>query len=139
LHYRLATQDGAEIVSTFHGNPATFQLGTGQLATALEHCLIGLNEGVRQTFHLSSEQAYGARNFELAQYISLATLAMSVSDKDARDKKFTVGDTVEFHAPSGGKFVGMLVSMDERGALFDFNHPLAGQDVIFEVHIIGIL
>jgi FKBP-type peptidyl-prolyl cis-trans isomerase SlpA len=45
LHYRLAGPDGADVVNTFGGKPATLSLGTGQLAPALERHLIGLEEG----------------------------------------------------------------------------------------------
>jgi FKBP-type peptidyl-prolyl cis-trans isomerase SlpA len=50
LHYRLATADGADIVTTFNGNPATLMLGQGQLAPFLEQKLIGLPEGSHETF-----------------------------------------------------------------------------------------
>jgi FKBP-type peptidyl-prolyl cis-trans isomerase SlpA len=135
LHYRLAAKNGAEIISTFQENPATLQLGMGQLSPALEQCLIGLREGAHQTFELSPEQAYGPRNPDLLQHVSLATL----QENAALNEEFAIGDLVEFNAPSGGKFAGVLRSIDQQSGLFDFNHPLAGQDVIFEVRIIGIL
>jgi FKBP-type peptidyl-prolyl cis-trans isomerase SlpA len=50
-----------------------------------------------------------------------------------------VGDLVEFSAPAGGQFAGVLLSIDADAGLFDFNHPLAGQTLIFEARIIGIL
>lgn len=135
LHYRLASVDGADIVSTFQENPATLQLGNGQLAPFLEACLIGLPEGTHRTFDLLPEQAFGPRNPELLQRVSRATLEQN-SDKDAA---YAVGDMVEFAAPGGGRFAGVLRAIDADGALFDFNHPLAGQPVKFEVKIIGIL
>jgi FKBP-type peptidyl-prolyl cis-trans isomerase SlpA len=46
---------------------------------------------------------------------------------------------VEFDAPHGGKYAGVLQSIDETGAWFDFNHPLAGKDIIFEVKLISVL
>ncbi len=45
LHYRLASLDGNDIVTTFNGNPATLQISSGQLAPFLEQCLLGLPEG----------------------------------------------------------------------------------------------
>jgi len=135
LHYRLAAKDGAEIISTFQENPATLQLGMGQLAPALEQRLIGLREGTHQTFELPPEHAYGPRNPELLQHVSLATLR----ENSAMNEEFVIGDLVEFNAPSGGKFAGVLRSIDDQSGLFDFNHPLAGQEVVFEVRIIGIL
>lgn len=135
LHYRLASADGSDIVSTFDENPATLQLGTGQLAPFLEACLIGLPEGAHQTFDLAPENAFGPRNPDLIQRVSRATL----DENSQAGETYAIGDLVEFSAPSGGRFAGVLRAIDDDGALFDFNHPLAGQTVKFEVKIIGIL
>jgi FKBP-type peptidyl-prolyl cis-trans isomerase SlpA len=135
LHYRLASQDGTNIVSTFEENPATLQLGTGQLAPFLETCLIGLAEGAHQVFDLPPEQAFGPRNPDLIQHVSRATL----DEHSQSGEDYVIGDLVEFAAPGGGRFAGVLRAIDSQSALFDFNHPLAGQTVKFEVKIIGIL
>lgn len=135
LHYRLSAPDGRDIVTTFDDSPATLQLGSGQLAPFLESCLVGLSEGTHQTFELSPEHAFGPRNPELLQRVSLATLR---ENSDA-DESYAVGDLVDFAAPGGGRFAGVLLELGEQDALFDFNHPLAGQPVKFEVRIIGVL
>lgn len=135
LHYRLASQDGEDIVSTFADNPATLQLGQGQLAPFLEQCLLGLEEGVHRIFELPPERAFGPRNPELLQRISRATL----DDNSTLGEAYAIGDLVEFAAPGGGQFAGVLRELDGETALFDFNHPLAGQPLQFEVRIIGIL
>ena len=135
LHYRLSSADGKDIVSTFGENPATLQMGSGQLAPFLEQCLLGLTEGAHQIFNLAPEQAFGPRNPELLQRVSLDTLREN-SDSDT---EYSVGDLVDFNAPGGGSFAGVLLQLDEQDALFDFNHPLAGQHVKFEVSLIGVL
>jgi FKBP-type peptidyl-prolyl cis-trans isomerase SlpA len=135
LHYRLSSLQGESIVSTFEENPATLQIGLGQLAPFLEQCLIGLAEGAHRTFDLSPEQAFGPRNPDLLQRVSLATLR----ENSNVDEDYAVGDLVDFAAPGGGRFAGVLREMGEQDALFDFNHPLAGQHVKFEVRIIGVM
>lgn len=135
LHYRLASMDDCDIVTTFQENPATLQLGMGQLAPFLEACLMGLREGAHQTFELPPEKAFGPRNPELIQHVSRATLAQN----SQMGEEYVIGDLVEFAAPGGGRFAGVLREMNTDDALFDFNHPLAGQSVKFEVKIIGIL
>ena len=135
LHYRLSTLEGQDIVSTFEENPATLQVGSGQLAPFLESCLLGLPEGAHQSFELTAEQAFGPRNPDLLQRVSLSTLR----ENSDPDQIYSVGDLVDFAAPGGGQFAGVLLEMSERDALFDFNHPLAGQAVKFEVRIIGVL
>ena len=135
LHYRLACLDGTDIVSTFGESPATLQLGMGQLAPFLEACLIGLREGAQQSFELPPERAFGPRNPDLIQRVTRSTL----DENSSSDQQYMVGDLVEFAAPGGGRFAGVLREIDADGALFDFNHPLAGQPVRFEVKIIGIM
>ena len=126
---------GSDIVSTFDENPATLQVGSGQLAPFPESCLIGLPEGAHQSFELTAEQAFGPRNPELLQKVSLSTL----HENSDPDHTYAIGDLVDFAAPGGGQFAGVLLEIGERDALFDFNHPLAGQAVKFEVRIIGVL
>lgn len=135
LHYRLAAMDGTDIVSTFQDNPATLQLGTGQLAPFLEACLLGLPEGEQRTFELTPEQAFGVRNPDLIQRISRTTL----DENSAQDAQYAIGDLIDFAAPGGGRFAGVLREINDEDALFDFNHPLAGESLKFEVKIIGIL
>jgi FKBP-type peptidyl-prolyl cis-trans isomerase SlpA len=135
LHYRLSTADGKDIVSTFGDSPATLQMGAGQLAPFLEQCLLGMVEGAHQIFELTPEQAFGPRNADLLQRVSLATLR----ENSAAETDYCVGDLVDFNAPGGGSFAGVLLQLQEQDALFDFNHPLAGQHVKFEVSLIGVL
>lgn len=135
LHYRLAAADDSDIVSTFKENPATLQMGQGQLAAPLEACLMGLPEGAHETFALSPGQAFGERNAELVQWVSRSMLQQHSQEGE----EYKVGDLVEFNAPAGGRFAGILRDMNEQQVLFDFNHPLAGQPLKFEVKIIAIL
>jgi FKBP-type peptidyl-prolyl cis-trans isomerase SlpA len=135
LHYRLSLADGTNVVNTFGDKPATLLLGAGQLAAPLEEILVGMKVGHHSTFQLEAGQAFGPRNPELIQRVTLATLrANAMVGED-----FTPGDLIEFNAPGGGRYAGVLKEVGETSALFDFNHPLAGQALTFEVQIIGIL
>jgi len=139
LHYRLSGPDGADIVNTFDDKPATLSIGTGELAPAVEARLIGLEEGAHTRFDLSPGEAFGPRNPELLQRVALAVLRKHGDP----DERYAVGDVVQFPAPDGrGSFAGVLRELGPQGedwALFDFNHPLAGQPVGFEVQLIGVL
>lgn len=135
LHYRLAVAGGADIVTTFNGTPATLLLGQGQLAPFLEQRLIGLPEGTHQTFELSAADAFGERNPDLIQSVSKATL----DENSVPGTEYNVGEVVEFNAPKGGRFAGVLLELRDASALFDFNHPLAGQPLQFEVKLISVL
>ena len=135
LHYRLAKQGGEDIVTTFNGNPATLMLGQGQLAPFLEERLLGMEEGAHQTFNLAPDQAFGERTAELIQPVSRATL----DENSVPGADYQVGELIDFAAPKGGRFAGVLRELGEESALFDFNHPLAGQSLQFEVKLISVL
>jgi FKBP-type peptidyl-prolyl cis-trans isomerase SlpA len=135
LHYRLATADGTDIVTTFGATPATLMLGQGQLAPFLEQRLLGLAEGAHVKFELSPLEAFGERNPELIQAVSKKTL----EENSVPDADYQVGDLVDFNAPGGGRFAGVLREMRANDAVFDFNHPLAGQTLTFEVQLISVL
>ncbi len=136
LHYRLAGPDGADVINTFTDKPATLSLGTGQLAPALERHLIGLPEGSRRVFSLAAGEAFGERNPSLLQRVKRSLLA-EWGDPDAQ---YQVGDVVQFPTPTGGgSYAGVVRETGEGWLLFDFNHPLAGLPVTFEVHVIGVI
>ena len=136
LHYRLAGPDGADVVNTFGDKPATLSLGTGQLAPAMEARLIGLAEGARASFELAAGEAFGPRNPELLQRVKLSLLH-ELGDPDAR---YDLGDVVQFPTPDGaGAYAGVVREVGPDWLLFDFNHPLAGQPVRFEVQVLGVL
>ena len=136
LHYRLAGPDGADVINTFGDKPATLSLGTGQLAPAMEARLIGLAEGARQSFELAAGEAFGDRTPELLQRVKLSLLH-ELGDPDAR---YELGDVVQFPTPDGAaSYAGVVREVGPDWLLFDFNHPLAGQPVRFEVQVLGVL
>ena len=136
LHYRLSGPDGAELINTFHDKPATLSLGTGELAPAMEARLLGLPEGTRRSFELGAGEAFGERNPELLQRVTRSLLAAHGDP----DEQYHVGDVVQFPTPDGqGAYAGVVREVDGDALLFDFNHPLAGRPVTFEVHVIGVL
>ncbi len=136
LHYRLAGPAG-DIINTFEGKPATLTLGHSELAPAVEQCLVGLEEGDRQTFTLPAGAAYGQRNPDMQQWLARKVLTQMGDPHE----EYRIGDVVQFPTPDGqGQFAGVVLQEREDGSiLFDFNHPLASQPVTFEVHVLGVL
>lgn len=135
LHYRLSGPAG-DIINTFADKPATLSLGTGELSPAVEQRLLGLAEGTRTRFELLAGEAFGERNPEMLQWVA-RTLLARLGDPDER---YAVGDVVQFPTPDGqGSYAGAVVAANDSAVQFDFNHPLAGQPVTFEVELIGVL
>ena len=135
LHYRLAGPEG-DIINTFHDKPATLTLGTGELAPAVEKHLIGLEEGAHRTFEIPAGEAFGERNPEMVQWVARSLLA-KLGDAD---EQYHVGEAVQFPTPDGmSSYAGHVSQVRDDAILFDFNHPLAGRPVTFEVKVIGVL
>ncbi|WP_042421060.1 FKBP-type peptidyl-prolyl cis-trans isomerase [Comamonas granuli] len=139
LHYRLAGPAG-DVVNTFSAKPATLTLGNSELSPVLEQRLVGLHEGTRTTFDLPAGEAFGERNPAMQQWVARKLL----NEMGDPDEQYHVGEAVEFSTPDGmGSYAGVVVQVGNAESadalLIDFNHPLAGQPVTFEVHVIGIL
>jgi len=141
LHYRLAALgpagEGAELINTFADKPATLSLGAGELSPALESRLLGLAEGARVRFELPAGEAFGPRNPDLLQWVARKLL----NELGDPQERYAPGDVVQFPTPDGtGQYAGAVLQVAADGAVqFDFNHPLAGQAVVFEVQVIGVL
>ena len=105
-------------------------LGQGDLSEGLELALYGLKTGDKQTLLLEADQAFGPRDEGKVQ-------TMDRSDFSA-DIELEPGLVIGFEAPSGTEVGGMVVELDTDSVKVDFNHPLAGKDVVFTVEILEI-
>jgi FKBP-type peptidyl-prolyl cis-trans isomerase SlpA len=136
LHYRLSGPDGQVVINTFEGQPATLSLGAGELAEALESRLMGLVEGTEASFEVPAGSAFGEHNPDLLRWVSRATLNEHGDPAEA----YNPGDVVRFPGPTGqGAYAGVVRESTADNVLFDFNHPLAGVAVKFDVKVIGVL
>jgi FKBP-type peptidyl-prolyl cis-trans isomerase SlpA len=133
LHYRIALADPphAEVLSTFGGHPATLVLGSGELAPSLERCLIGAESGVPHVFMLRPDEAFGGYRDELLQRVPADAFPDTLAVEP--------GQVIEFSAPDGTRLAGLVKELGAGEALVDFNHPLAGRPIRFEVEIIAVL
>ena len=136
LHYRLAGPQG-DVINTFTDKPATLSLGSGELSPAMEQRLLGLEEGTHTVIDIPPGEAFGERNPDMLQWVARKLL----NELGDPMEKYAAGDVVQFPTPDGlGAYAGTVLEVGAEGAvLFDFNHPLAGQPVTFEVQLIGVL
>jgi len=137
LHYRMSDAQGQVIIDTFPGAPATLSLGTGELSPAIEQRLLGLEEGTHTVIELAAGEAFGERQPDMVQWVARKLL----NELGDPMEQYAVGAVVQFPTPDGlGSYAGAVREVRADGAvLFDFNHPLAGQPVRFEVQLIGVL
>ena len=98
--------------------------------------LLGLAEGTHTSFELAPGEAFGERNPQLLQRVKRGLL----DELGDPDQHYDVGDVVQFPTPDGqASYAGVVREVAGDSLLFDFNHPLAGVPLVFEVRVIGVL
>lgn len=127
LRYRLSSADGQEIVNALEGEPLAVTLGAGDLHPVLEDAVRGLAPGQRGRFLLP--QAFGAPNPELEQDLPLEEFPAGLPPEP--------GQLLEFTLPSGETLAGTVLAIEGGRVRVDFNHPLAGCDIVFDVELLA--
>ena len=133
LHYRLEC-GGQEVVNTFDAGPETFTLGVGELEPRLEMLLLGLKVGDHMTYELGPGEAFGAHDPDLIHTLPRGDFVANL----AADAELAVDGGVDFTLPNGQTLTGTVLEIDADNVRIDFNHPLAGLPVTFEVKILAI-
>ena len=131
LHLSLALEDGTVAESTFEDEPLTFTMGDGTLVEGLELGLYGLKAGDTQRLVLEPGQAFGLHDPAKLHQLSRSEFS--------RELELEPGVIIGFDTPSGEELPGTVVSLTDAVVEVDFNHPLAGRVVVFEVEIIAVV
>lgn len=131
MHFTIKLSDGSVADSTKVSNkPARFRMGDGNLTENFEACLIGLRAGDEREFELAAKDAFGEPNPDNYYYVDASKFSM--------DTKPEVGAIIAFTQPDGTDLPGIVRAVEGQSVTVDFNHPLAGQPVIFAVEIISV-
>lgn len=130
LHFSLALQGDAHhiINSTFAGSPAELVLGDGNLPESFEYCLLDMHLGEEQTFTLSPDKAFGQYSLKNVHVIP----------RNKFNHELQKGLLVLFTAKNKQELPGVVTCFDNLSVTVDFNHPLAGQTLLFKVKILDI-
>ncbi len=127
LNFSVSLEDGAEVDSNFGGDPVDFVVGDGSLLPGFERRLFGMSPGERQVFNVPPEDAFGQPNDNNVQLIPRSQFG--------NDAQLEQGVVFSFADASGGELPGLIVALDEDEVTVDFNHPLAGRTIVFDVQI----
>ncbi|SDM11886.1 FKBP-type peptidyl-prolyl cis-trans isomerase SlpA [Modicisalibacter muralis] len=129
LHFTLKLEDGTVVDSTRDKQPATFQVGDGNLPPGFEAPLAGLAKGDTGSYEISPEHAFGQHNPQNMQKIPRESF---------EGPELEEGLVMSFTDPNGGELPGVITEIDEKRVEVDFNHPLAGRTLTFDVEIIDV-
>ncbi|WP_160288318.1 FKBP-type peptidyl-prolyl cis-trans isomerase [Pseudomonas knackmussii] len=129
LHFALKLEDGNVVDSTFDKQPATFKVGDGNLLPGFELALYGLKAGDKRTLSIDPEQGFGQPNPANVQ----------VMPRDQFEgMELSHGLLVIFNDAAKTELPGVVKEFDEQRVTIDFNHPLAGKTLAFDVEIIEV-
>ncbi len=131
FHFSLATTDGTEIVSTFGGDPTVITMGDGALNEGLELALYGLAAGDEQTLTLTPDQAFGPRDEGKSRRMQRSEFPPEMELEE--------GLVIAFETPDGEEVAGIVLETGDEEVTVDFNHPLAGTEVVFHVKILDVV
>lgn len=130
LHFALQLDNGDMVDSNFERDPATFTVGDGNLLPGFEKALFGMLEGEHKTLVIKPEDGFGQRNPNNIQEIARSQFSP--------DLELSEGLMLSFADAQKTELPGVVQRFDEEVVIVDFNHPLAGRDILFEVAILKI-
>jgi FKBP-type peptidyl-prolyl cis-trans isomerase SlpA len=128
LHFSLALEDGSLIDSNFDKQPASFIIGDGNLLPGFESVILGLESGQKREFTIPPENAFGQHNPQNVQDVDRTNFA---------EDKLEIGAVFSFQN-GDGELPGVIIGIEGEKVMIDFNHPLAGQSILFKVEILQI-
>lgn len=130
LHFAVKLDDGSVVDSTYESKPATFVVGDRNLLEGFEKLLFGLSPGDKNTFDVLPEQGFGQPNPNNVQEIPRGAFDEQI--------ELSEGLLVSFADANNKELPGVVQSFDNENVVVDFNHPLAGRNLVFDVEIIAV-
>lgn len=130
MHFTLALEDGTVADASIDGEPMTFVMGDGTLVEGLEMVLYGLKSGEKQSISIDPRDTFGFPDDE-----NIHTLPRN---EFSDELKIEEGMIIGFSTPSGDEIPGAIMEIKDDEVKVDFNHPLAGHEVVFTVEILDI-
>ena len=130
LHFSLKLDDGSVVDSTPSEKPASLTIGDGNLPEGFEETLYGLASGEDRISRVPPEKAFGMPNPNNIQRIPMSSFTSEVELKE--------GLMMSFSDAANSELPGVVRAFDDKTVEVDFNHPLSGRHLIFEVKILDV-
>ena len=130
VDYTGTLENGTVFDTSVGGEPLNFTLGEGQVIPGFEQAVLGMKVGESKTFTIPADEAYGQYRDDLVQVINREDLPAGLDPE--------VGEQLQGPRPGGGTGVGTITNVTNTTITVDFNNPLAGKDLTFEIKLISI-
>ena len=131
IHCNGKLKDGTVFDSSEGRDPLEFKIGENAIIPDLEASVVGMAEGDTATVEIVAEKAYGPRRDDAVQTVERTMIPEGVD--------ITIGNRLEATAPDGQSLVLTIVEADETSVTLDGNHPLAGEDLVFDIELVEVV
>ena len=131
IHYTGKLDDGSIFETSEDQEPILLTIGENETIQALEEAIVGMKPGETKTLKILAADAYGPYHKKLVKTVSRGVLAKGIKPE--------VGQELQATRIDGRKLTVTIKEFTEKSVTFDANHPLAGQDLTFDVQLMEIV
>jgi peptidylprolyl isomerase len=130
IHYTGKLQDGTVFDSSVDREPLSFSLGSGQVIPGFESAVVGMSPGETKTAQIGSDDAYGPRRSEMVLVVE--------REKIPDEIPLDIGQRLQLQGPQGQTMPVVVAEVSDAEVTLDANHPLAGEDLTFDIELVAI-
>ena len=130
VHYTGKLEDGTVFDSSAERDPLEFSLGEGRVIAGFEEAVVGMSPGDSKSANIPADQAYGPYRQEMVMVVDRQQIPADVS--------VNVGQQLQIRQKSGEAIPVIVTDVSESKVTLDANHPLAGQDLTFDIRLVEI-
>lgn len=130
VHYTGKLQDGTVFDSSMSREPLEFAIGSGNIIPGFENAVIGMNPGDSKTETIPAENAYGPHREEMVLVVERGQIPEDVAVE--------VGQQLQIRQQEGQVIPVIVTDISDSQVTLDANHPLAGEDLVFDIELVGI-
>lgn len=130
VHYTGRLEDGTVFDSSLSGDPLEFTIGEGMIIPGFEQAVVGMSPGDSKTEHISVDQAYGPHREEMVVVVDRAQMPQELEPE--------VGQQLQIQQPTGQAIPVIVTDVSTSEITLDANHPLAGEDLTFDIQLVEI-
>jgi peptidylprolyl isomerase len=131
IHYSGKLNDGTVFDFSDGKSPLEFKIGENTVIPHLEQSVIGMTIGDKATVEINAENAYGPHQTDAIQTVDRSMIPQEVD--------LTVGSQLQATTPDDQTLLLTVAAVDDTTVTLDGNHPLAGQDLTFDIELVGIV
>jgi peptidylprolyl isomerase len=131
VHYHGKLTNGETFDSSEGRAPLEFEVGSGMVIKGFDEGVAGMKVGDKKTLNIPFDEAYGPKNPEM--------IIEFPKEKFPTDMELEVGTPLVMTGGSGEQFQVVISQVKESSVMLDANHPLAGQDLVFDIELIEIV